>query len=1243
MLMDNMIREIWQLRQDENNPLAALDAALAAFDRELRQTQPDEEWIYACWHEHFAGSSCLLLEFARQTWSTPQEQLPRFTQLDDLVSRLEDYLPKTLPLLQTRINLLRAICQTEKGVRELTAGLWRATKAYARFFASPGVSYAPESAEHRPAFLQRLPDGERWVDMFAKLAKKFGWRNPGLQMVGETVGWVYGRDEAAADDHRVQTWILLADRLTGTSSGALARLRLRRLDGGCGGLFADPSSAGYTRLDESFRIGLSNAWAAAFGTRSVPFDIAWSLELVAEPYQRRHSQIEGRSAEAAVCCGLRALEAGELLDQQVAITAKLATPGDTGMRLGEVREIDRKTLPKALRVKKITEILVAADQPEIRRNQGRPVDIGNGEIRLIPVAHVDQAYEKLACWERITSRAKPELAADAARRIGELCGHYVVPSLSRPAPGRMRNRDVDGEAMPPEAEKRYDPLSRDEVAQLLAGRLPHPRTLLLAHSGLGKSVLLVECQRQMAQQPGGPLPVRLGGLSELPWHDPPAVRRRMADSLAPFLPPEVKEAERWQWFERQVDAGRVVFLLDALDQTIRDKLAGMSSFLAHGIGDCRVLMTGRPYVTETRPNALNADAAFEQREDRRWTQLRLDKFDEPQQREFLGEWAGAVLETEEERKDRWTHRESIARKQRWAALVDQPLLLKMLRDLAASPGGLDDIRNRYDVYTRAVQQLIDKGWRSLQKSELDRKVFQSPGDVQRGLRQIAWNRFQAGDPRGGVEGEDLDKLMKSVKHSQQTDGSARELRDALDQMNVVTCGGIVESGQEIRLAWRHFSFCEYFAGLELARNYPRRRMMSPPGLSSERVAENEYAAAVQINARSEAWHSVFRFALSHLAAENQHDPLVALAKDLIQCGNPFVVADAIHADGIRLPDDLDRLCRWLVHRDWRWSELWTDDDEKPDVDSETAALLDSAFVLQRRDSRYLHAAWELVRGSDLDLAKSIGVRFLGEFPQLLRSGNPIAIGIRDGFQEIPPREDALRQTMRFAVGPSEGEESFDWEGTRRWAELDAPFEMARTPVTNAQFELFAPDHEDRRTQYSVDPDCPVVEVAWYEAALFCVWLGAWGESRVYRLPTETEWEIACRAGAEGPYCRMKTDGGERRDLVTEDDLRLVAHFDSETGTLPVKGRQPNAWGLHDMLGNVWEWCSDWFDPKGPTNPSTGSYRVVRGGGWNDDGVYCRPADRYGVTPGGRDYVLGFRVARSSDPSVQVLSSQERSL
>jgi formylglycine-generating enzyme required for sulfatase activity len=129
----------------------------------------------------------------------------------------------------------------------------------------------------------------------------------------------------------------------------------------------------------------------------------------------------------------------------------------------------------------------------------------------------------------------------------------------------------------------------------------------------------------------------------------------------------------------------------------------------------------------------------------------------------------------------------------------------------------------------------------------------------------------------------------------------------------------------------------------------------------------------------------------------------------------------------------------------------------------------------------------------------------------------------------------------------------------------------------------------------------------------------------FRLPTEAEWEWACRAGTRTRFCSGDADAG----------LAEYAWFDGNSGntTHPVGKKQPNAWGLHDMHGNVWEWCGDWYDeyPKSwkpqvdPTGPASGSYRVLRGGWWSDDPVVCRSANRFSYHPASGRYHHGFRV------------------
>ena len=139
----------------------------------------------------------------------------------------------------------------------------------------------------------------------------------------------------------------------------------------------------------------------------------------------------------------------------------------------------------------------------------------------------------------------------------------------------------------------------------------------------------------------------------------------------------------------------------------------------------------------------------------------------------------------------------------------------------------------------------------------------------------------------------------------------------------------------------------------------------------------------------------------------------------------------------------------------------------------------------------------------------------------------------------------------------------------------------------------------------------------------------------YRLPTEAEWEYAARAGTTGAfYTGPVTATGAT--CADDPNLDLAGWYcsDSNSVTHPVQGKQANAWGLHDMLGNVWEWCWDWHAPypgsaTDYTGPTSGAVRVIRGGGFGSNALDARAARRSSVGPDNRYEAFGFRPCRSA--------------
>lgn len=193
-----------------------------------------------------------------------------------------------------------------------------------------------------------------------------------------------------------------------------------------------------------------------------------------------------------------------------------------------------------------------------------------------------------------------------------------------------------------------------------------------------------------------------------------------------------------------------------------------------------------------------------------------------------------------------------------------------------------------------------------------------------------------------------------------------------------------------------------------------------------------------------------------------------------------------------------------------------------------------------------------------------------------------------------------------------------------WSVDVAPFELGITPVTQGEYAGITGEWPGA----SRGERLPVDGVSWWDAIQFCNALSdqagiasvyrivgddvAWDVSaNGYRLPTEAEWEYGCRAGTTGPRYG---------------DLGSIAWYRHNSDERPheVGGKRANPWGLHDTLGNVWEWCWDFSDTE-----RYGTYRVMRGGGWFDEHWSCRASVRRGSYPGLRIDDLGFRLARGA--------------
>jgi formylglycine-generating enzyme required for sulfatase activity len=325
---------------------------------------------------------------------------------------------------------------------------------------------------------------------------------------------------------------------------------------------------------------------------------------------------------------------------------------------------------------------------------------------------------------------------------------------------------------------------------------------------------------------------------------------------------------------------------------------------------------------------------------------------------------------------------------------------------------------------------------------------------------------------------------------------------------------------------------------------------------------------------------------------------------------------------------------------WLLSACVDDDPENRPADALVlAAQIDSNFSKPQTDTS--SRSFEL-RGSSAQRVKDMDATnpepsipvpksspLLGDLPRALKNSAGI--------------EFVLIPAGSFMMGsPQEEKGRHEWEGPLHIVHISRPFYLGIHPVTQSQYQKVMgrnPSHFTRTL--GGGPNHPVEQVNWDEAVAFCERLTSLdaevAAGRIYRLPSEAEWEYACRGGTSTPYYFGET--------VTLQEVHFFglnastySKVVSTAGKTEKVGSHPgNPRGLFDMHGNVLEWCNDWWSEDyysvspetDPIGPSDGWHRVVRGGSFGQFVAECRSASRMGRAPGSRLNTLGFRVAMTA--------------
>lgn len=484
---------------------------------------------------------------------------------------------------------------------------------------------------------------------------------------------------------------------------------------------------------------------------------------------------------------------------------------------------------------------------------------------------------------------------------------------------------------------------------------------------------------------------------------------------------------------------------------------------------------------------------------------------------------------------------------------------------------LNELRTASDVYWRAVQTMLEKAFENREV-----RVAGFTIDSARWLLAVlAFEMVREGN-FSGVTRTEMPDFRRRVwqRHKDACDWETleefrRQLR-LLGKLNVFMDYAVSNDTELQQIHWKNRSLQEFFAGMWIAFYASEQ--------DQQWLAENVYLPKVEAT-NSLEW--TWRFA-AEMPAEGRA-PLrwVRSMAPLYAPGDGSAVGRGRSTE--------------MLYRSWVTMEAYAEENS--------------------------------VAG---DVARQLVADFQAEFPGIVdgRRGpeaQRVAEAFLAEFRPIPAAFES-RESLRFTMGSPETEERRHGDETSYETSIADPFELACYQVTNGQYELFDAGHASRRDEYSGDDESPVLYVSWYDAWAFCRWLGD-----AYRLPSEKEWEFACRAGTATPFHFGESLSSEQANFDGNYPYSGATKGPYLERTSLVGSYDANAWGLFDMHGNVWEWCDTWFaasPAKSDAAGYVGSARVLRGGSWYYDARNARSANRIDGQPSVTDVFSGFRVARA---------------